>query len=76
MVIICLFSILFQILTILLVFFSPIILLLSIIPATGGTSLVAKWGKQILGAQLGIVFTSFVIGTLLKIDGVIIDKKF
>lgn len=75
LVVISLFSILFQILTILLVFFSPVILLLSIVPATGGTSLIAKWGKQILGAQLGIVFTSFIIGTLLRLDGLITDKS-
>lgn len=71
LVILCAFSVLFQFLTILLVFLVPIILLFSIIPGMGGVNLVAKCGKHILGFQIGIIFTSFIIAMLLKTDSLI-----
>lgn len=61
----------FQLLTILFVLAFPFFLLLSIAPSFGGVNLISNWWNQILGAQLGIVLTSFLLGLLIKIDTLI-----
>ena len=69
MIVIALVQIVFQILTILFVIAFPF--LLSMSPSFGGVNLIFNWWNQILGSQLGIVLTSFLLGLLIKIDGLI-----
>ena len=71
MIVISLVQIVFQILTILFVIAFPFLLLLSMSPSFGGVNLISNWWNQILGSQLGIVLTSFLLGLLIKIDGLI-----
>lgn len=71
MIVIALVQIVFQILTILFVIAFPFLLLLSMSPSFGGVNLIFNWWNQILGSQLGIVLTSFLLGLLIKIDGLI-----
>lgn len=71
MIAISLIQIVFQILTILFVIAFPFLLLLSMSPSFGGVNLISNWWNQILGSQLGIVLTSFLLGLLIKIDGLI-----
>ena len=71
MIVIALVQIVFQILTILFVIAFPFLLLLSMSPSFGGVNLISNWWNQILGSQLGIVLTSFLLGLLIKIDGLI-----
>ncbi len=71
MIIIAMIQIAFQILTILLVLVVPFLLLLSIVPGMGGYRLFTSWAQEILGAQVGIVFASFLLGFLIKVDELI-----
>lgn len=71
MIVLSIIQIVFQIVTILFVLAFPFILLLSISPSFGGASLLSNLGNQILGAQVGIVLTSFLLGLMIKLDGLI-----
>lgn len=71
MIVLSIIQIVFQIVTILFVLAFPFMLLLSISPSFGGMSLIANLGNQILGAQVGIVLTSFLLGLMIKLDGLI-----
>lgn len=71
MLAIAILQVVFEIATILLVFFLVIVLLLSIVPSTGGARLLGIWAKQILSFQIGIVLTSLLLGFLIKIDELI-----
>lgn len=71
MLIIAVFAIVFQIITILLIVALMFYLLLSMIPSFGGVNLIVGLGKQLLGNQVGIVITSMFLGLLIKIDELI-----
>lgn len=71
MIVLSVIQIVFQIVTILFVLAFPFMLLLSISPSFGGMSLISNLGNQILGAQVGIVLTSFLLGLMIKLDGLI-----
>lgn len=71
MIVLSIIQIVFQIVTILFVLAFPFMLLLSISPSFGGMNLISNLGNQILGAQVGIVLTSFLLGLMIKLDGLI-----
>ena len=71
MLAVAIIQVVFQVFTVILMFFLMIILLLSIVPSTGGAKLLGIWAKQVLGFQVGIVLTSFILGFLIKVDQLI-----
>ena len=71
MIVLSVIQIVFQIVTILFVLAFPFMLLLSISPSFGGVNLISNLGNQILGSQVGIVLTSFLLGLMIKLDGLI-----
>ncbi|WP_283697404.1 energy-coupling factor transporter transmembrane component T [Clostridium perfringens] len=60
----------FQLISIFLVLLIPFILLIAIVPFFGGTNLLSMLGKKFLGAQAGIIISSFVLALLVLIDTV------
>ncbi|MFT8349202.1 CD3337/EF1877 family mobilome membrane protein [Clostridium saccharoperbutylacetonicum] len=70
---IALIQIVFQIITILLMFFVFVLILLSIVPSYG-PRILSLWAKQIVGFQIGIILTSMILGTLIKLDQLIAES--
>ncbi|EGT0000929.1 TcpH [Clostridium perfringens] len=60
----------FQLISIFLVLLVPFVLLIAIVPFFGGTNLLSMLGKKFLGAQAGIIISSFVLALLVLIDTV------
>ena len=60
----------FQLISIFLVLLIPFVLLIAIVPFFGGTNLLSMLGKKFLGAQAGIIISSFVLALLVLIDTV------
>ena len=60
----------FQLISIFLILLIPFVLLIAIVPFFGGTNLLSMLGKKFLGAQAGIIISSFVLALLLLIDTV------
>lgn len=73
LIIIGVVQIFLQILSNLVVVLLPLILLLAIVPFFGGFGLLKNIGEKYLGIQVTIVLLSFIIGSLILIDKVILD---
>ena len=71
MTIIDLVQLVFQIFTFVLIFLTPFILLVSMIPSFGGINMVKNFGMQIVGSQFGIVVISFFLGVIIQVDSLI-----
>lgn len=71
MTIIALVQLVFQIFTFVLIFLTPFILLVSMIPSFGGINMVKNFGMQIVGSQFGIVVISFFLGVIIQVDSLI-----
>lgn len=60
-----------QALTILLAFFAPPVLLLSLVPGFGGYNLIGRWAKTVLTVQLMALFTMMLLGFIFIISNTI-----
>lgn len=60
-----------QLMAIFYVLLAPVILLLSLIPAYGGFEMISSWLRKILETQIMIVIVTFIIGVVIKMDGLL-----
>lgn len=61
-----------QLMAVLYVFLAPLVLILALIPGYEG--ILGKWLKKLLESQLSILIMYFIVGILLKIDGLLFDN--
>lgn len=62
-----------QVLSNLMIVFSPVILLLAIVPYFGGFNMLKWLGEKYIAIQITIVLLSFIIGALILIDKVMLE---